>query len=98
MFQQSTVAQIESCLACPQPQTHPCRSRCGNGLSPSKLAESVHQQIVNGGLNPNKFGGGKWWRNAVTETGGHLWRRILVAAFGAECAINSKGSVRSPCC
>ncbi|MDO9149276.1 MAG: hypothetical protein Q7U52_16740, partial [Hydrogenophaga sp.] len=46
---------------------------------------------VSGGLNPRKSGGGKWWRNMVTESGGHLWRRILVAAFGAECATNSKG-------
>lgn len=61
-------------------------------------SQALYSYAVSGGLNPRKSGGGKWWRNMVTESGGHLWRRILVAAFGAECATNSKGPVRGPCC
>ncbi|MDP3477365.1 hypothetical protein, partial [Hydrogenophaga sp.] len=61
------------------------------GVSGSTRQVRCGARPVSGGLNPRKSGGGKWWRNMVTESGGHLWRRILVAAFGAECATNSKG-------
>jgi methyl-accepting chemotaxis protein len=62
-----------------------------NGL----LSELV--EVVSGGLNPRKSGGGKRWRNLVAPFGVHFWWRVLVAAFGAESA-NSKGPVRGPCC
>jgi hypothetical protein len=44
---------------------------------------------VGGGLNPLKFGGGKWRRNLVTESVDHLWCRILAVDSGVDGSTNS---------
>jgi hypothetical protein len=49
---------------------------------------AMQAKSVGGGLNPHKSVYRKWRRDLATESGGQLWRWMLVADSGAHGATN----------